>query len=121
MCGCQEPQYIITNKHQGVVNKNASMCAVHMLSVKLCAPLCFEIALYHPMPTPKLVASYLAKNLLATHSTGSIGYYLCLFMQTQFQLGSYIHACTNETHSLANLAIRFNPYFGRHNYRQHKL
>ena len=24
-------------------------------------------------------------------------------MQTQFQLGSYIHACTNETHSLANL------------------
>ena len=24
-------------------------------------------------------------------------------MQTQFQLVSYIHACTNETHSLANL------------------
>ena len=24
-------------------------------------------------------------------------------MQTQFQLGSYIHACTNETHSLPNL------------------
>ena len=24
-------------------------------------------------------------------------------MQTQFQLGSYIHACTNETHSLVNL------------------
>ena len=28
----------------------------------------------------------------------------------QFQLGSNIHACTNETHSLANL-----------HYRQHKL
>ena len=25
------------------------------------------------------------------------------FMQTQFQLGSYIHACTDETHSLANI------------------
>ena len=24
-------------------------------------------------------------------------------MQTQFQLSSYIHACTNETHSLPNL------------------
>ena len=40
---------------------------------------------------------------LATHSTKSTGYYLWLFMQTQFQLGSYIYACTNETHSLANL------------------
>ena len=34
---------------------------------------------------------------------------MCLFMRT---LGSYIHACTNETYSLAHLAIRFNPYFG---------
>ena len=51
----------------------------------------------------KEVASYLAKELLATQSTGSIGYYLCLFMQTQFQLCSYIHTCTNETHLLANL------------------
>ena len=41
-------------------------------------------------------------KLLATNSTGSIGYYLCLFMQTKFQLGNYIHACTNETHSLTN-------------------
>ena len=49
------------------------------------------------------MAIYLVVNkLLAIHSTGSIGYYL-LFMQAQFQLGSYIHACTNETHSLANL------------------
>ena len=24
-------------------------------------------------------------------------------MQTQFELGNYIHACTNETHSLTNL------------------
>ena len=28
---------------------------------------------------------------------------MCLFIQAQFQLGSYIHACTNETHSVANL------------------
>ena len=34
--------------------------------------------------------------------TRSTDYYLCLFMQTQFQLGSYIHACTNEMHSVAN-------------------
>ena len=30
-------------------------------------------------------------------------YYLCLFIETQFQLGSCIHASTNEAHSLANL------------------
>ena len=51
----------------------------------------------------KQVASYLAKNLPITHSTGTIGYYLCLFMQAQLQMGSYVHACTNETHSLANI------------------
>ena len=43
--------------------------------------------------TLKQVARYLAKKSFATQSTDSIGYYLCLF--TQFQLGSYIHACTN--------------------------
>ena len=38
------------------------------------------------------------------HFTSSIGYYLSLFIQTQFQLGSYIHAYTNKTDSLvANL------------------
>ena len=58
----------------------------------------------------KQVASYLAMKLLANHSTGRISYYLCLFMQTQFQLGSYIHACTTETFS--RKSIRFNPYFG---------
>ena len=26
-----------------------------------------------------------------------------LIIQTQFQLGRYIHVCTNETHSIANL------------------
>ena len=55
----------------------------------------------------KQVASYLAKKLLATYTTGSIGYYLCLLMQTQFQLGGYIHAPKNETHSLANLQDLF--------------
>ena len=46
-------------------------------------------------------------KLLITHSTSRIDYYLCLLMQPQFQLGSYscsyIHACTNEAHSIANL------------------
>ena len=56
----------------------------------------------------KQVASYLwLRKLLATHSTGRIGSFLCLFMRTQFQLGS-LHPCTNETHSKE----RFNPYFG---------
>ena len=32
--------------------------------------------------------SYLAMKLLTTHSTSHTGYYLCLFMQTKFQLGS---------------------------------
>ena len=49
----------------------------------------------------KVDASYLAKKLLATNSTGRIGYYLCPFMQ--FQLGNYIYARTNETHSTANI------------------
>ena len=49
------------------------------------------------------ISSYLAKKSLATHFTGSISYHLRLFMPTQFQLGNYIHAYTNETHSLANL------------------
>ena len=51
----------------------------------------------------KQVTSYLAKKLLSTCSTGSIDYYLCLFVQTQFRLGSYIHACINKTHSLASV------------------
>ena len=49
------------------------------------------------------VAHALAKKMLATHSTDIIVYYLYLFMQTQLQLGSYIHTCTNEIHSLVNL------------------
>ena len=53
--------------------------------------------------TDKSVLPDEAKKLLASHSTGSIGYYLCLIIQTQFQLGRYIHACTNETPSLTNL------------------
>ena len=40
---------------------------------------------------------------LAIPTTGSVGYYMRLFMQTQFQLGSYIHAYTNEIYSLANI------------------
>ena len=49
------------------------------------------------------LSSCLAKKLLATHSIGSIGYHLCLFMQTQFHPDSYLHVCTNKMHSLANL------------------
>ena len=56
---------------------------------------------------------------LATHFTSSIDYYLCLFMLTQFQLSSCIHACTNKTHFLANLQVLINPSFACNNYRQH--
>ena len=49
--------------------------------------------------TSKYVASHLAKKLLTTHSTGILRYYLHLFMQTQFQLDSYIYVCTNEIFS----------------------
>ena len=42
-------------------------------------------------------------KFLTTYSTSHIGYYLCLFMQhNSGWLASYIHACTNETHSIAN-------------------
>ena len=44
-----------------------------------------------------------------------------IFVCSQFQLGSHIHACTNETHSLANLQGLIPAYFDRHDYRQHKL
>ena len=33
-------------------------------------------------------------------------------MQAQFQLGSYIHACTNETRSLANIQDLIPSYIG---------
>ena len=38
--------------------------------------------------TSSKLAIYIAMKLLTTHSTSCTGYYLCLFMQTQFQLGS---------------------------------
>ena len=46
--------------------------------------------------------TYVAKNPLYT---GSISYclYVIIYIQTQFQLGRYIHACKNETHSLVNI------------------
>ena len=49
--------------------------------------------------------------MLASHSIGSI-----VSVQTQFQPCRYIHACTNKTHSLANLQDLIPTYFGRHNY-----
>ena len=42
-------------------------------------------------------------------------------MQSQFQLGSYIHTGTNETYSLANLQDLMPTYFGKYIYRQQKL
>ena len=55
---------------------------------------------------------------MATHSIESIGYYLYLFMQTQFQLGRYLHQCMYKWNTFS---CTFNPYFVRHNYRRHKL
>ena len=72
------------------------------------------------MKVRKQVSSYLAKKLLDTHSKGCycIGCYLCLFMQTQFQL-LVIHECTNdnETYSLTNLQDLIPTYFNMHNYK----
>ena len=59
------------------------------------------------MKSNKQVASYPAKKLLASHSTGNI-----VSDHTQFQLGRYIHACTYETHSLANLQDLFPTLAG---------
>ena len=41
-------------------------------------------------------------KFLTTNSTSRTGYYLCLFMQSNW-LASCIHTYTNETHSVANL------------------
>ena len=63
-------------------------------------------------------------KFLTTHSTNRrTGYHVCLFIKTHNSswLPSYIHACTNETHSIGNLQDLRNPYFGSNNYRQHKL
>ena len=59
-------------------------------------------------------------DVLATHCTGSIGYYLRLIIQTQLQLGRYNHACTNEVHCLANLRDLIPTLIGIHNYKQIK-
>ena len=41
-------------------------------------------------------------------------------MQTQLWLGGYIHACTNETHPLANLQNLIPTLAAIMMYRQHK-
>ena len=50
----------------------------------------------------------MVKKLLATHSTGSIGYYLCLIMQTQFQLGRYtMHALVHLINLVETEVVSF--------------
>ena len=63
------------------------------------------------------------KNLAwpPTLQVRSVGFYLCMFMQTQFQLGSHFHACTNETHCLANLQDLIPTLANIIMYRQHKV
>ena len=88
--------YSTSHKNEGFYRKFLNFTSEY-LRVTMCGlPCVSEVTL-------ELYRSYLATKLLATHSTGSINYCLHLFMQTQFQLDSYIYACTNETHSLANL------------------
>ena len=41
-------------------------------------------------------------------------------MQTQFQVGSYIHACTNEAHSLTNLEDLIPTLAGISTDKEHK-
>ena len=40
-------------------------------------------------------------------------------MQTQLQLGRYIHVCINETYSLANLQDLIPTLAGSYDYKQH--
>ena len=40
-------------------------------------------------------------------------------MQTQIQLGRYIHVSLNETHALANLQHFVPTLAGSYNYKQH--
>ena len=46
---------------------------------------------------------------------------VCSCKHNSYQLGGYMHACTNETHALVNLQYLISSYFGSNNYRQHKL
>ena len=77
-----------------------------------------EILLYNnwnKIQSKEKVAHYLAKNsYLPTHHAA-----LATIMSVHAKTipTGYIHPCINETHSLA----RFSPYFGRYNYKQHKL
>ena len=56
-------------------------CTTGNVLIIACINICQHLASY--------LSSYSPPTIQAT-----VGYYLCLFMQTQFQLGSYIHACT---------------------------
>ena len=48
------------------------------------------------------------------YSTGSIGYHLCVYIQTQFQLAIYIQASTNEVRSLVNIQDIIPTFAGLH-------
>ena len=51
--------------------------------------------------------------------TSSIGYYLYLFMQ---QNSSWVVTSIHpQIKTFSTNSTRFNPYFGRHNYRQYKV
>ena len=57
--------------------------------------------------------------MLAIHSSGSIAYYLCLFMQTWFQPDCYIYIYTNETHYVCESIPTFASIHPC-NYKQYK-
>ena len=51
-----------------------------------------------------------------THCTGRIGYYFCLFMQTQFQLGKYtrVESGSDDPDNLDHLGHFFGGSRGSH-------
>ena len=66
----------------------------------------------------KYVASYLVKKI-AGHPFYK---HFCLYIQTHTITIEWLYPCMhNEMHSLANVQDLRNPYFGRHDYRHHKL
>ena len=79
------------------------------------------------MKVKKQVANYLSSYencCLPTLQVALATICVCSCKHDSSWVASYIYACTNEAHSIANLQTlipTFNPYFGSNDHRQHKL
>ena len=93
----------------GTNNKSVSlMPCLGLLCLPICISslLCFPDVLYiviYMLAWYPMAPIYGYNCLCSLLCLITVFYVQCLDHTTQFQLGSYIHACTNETQSLANL------------------